>query len=162
MFKNNPSGRLLVSAKPTTPFVLSPNFYFCALSPSLPVAIVFCLSLFHTDPFLSRSLTLCLSVSVPECTEGIGQWQQYSRSAPAVRSGTTEMAVPILCPAAAAAATGYTWRGEITGGRGSTQPNESADHGLVCSFASDPRNRIYTDAHKTIWRMIKKKQLLQL
>lgn len=135
MLKNNPSRRLLVSVKPTSPFVLSPNFYFGALSLSLPVPIVFCLSLFHNWIPFSRSFTLCLSVSVPECTEGIRQWQQYSRCSPAVQTGTTEMAVPVLCPAAAAAAAGYTWREEITGSW-SARPNEPAEHSLISGHLS--------------------------
>lgn len=132
LLKSNPSGRLLVSVKSETPFPAVTNFYFHALSPSLPVPIVFCLSLFHNWILFSRSFTLCLSVSVPECTEGIRQWQQYSRNAPAVWTGTAEMAVPMLCPAAA----GHTWREEITGAL--SRMNQQTAHSLIRSFVSDP------------------------
>lgn len=139
MLEDNPHRCLLNSVNPATPFCALTTFYFCALSPSLPAAIVFCLSFRFTIGSFSLAHSLFAFLCLSECKEGIRQWPQYSRCTPAVRAGTAEMAVPVLWPAAP----GYTWRGEITGGW-SAQSNESADHDPVCSFVSvriNPRPR---------------------
>lgn len=110
---------------PQLPLCCHQFLFPCPLPASPCRYCILSFSLFHNWILFSRSFTLCLSVSVPGCTEGIRQWQQYSCCSPAVQTGTAEMAVPMLWPAAAP---GYTWREEITGGR-STQP-------LIWTFVS--------------------------
>lgn len=128
MLKNNPSRRLLVSVKPTTPFVLSPISYFRALSPSLPVAIVFCLSLFHNWILFSLAILLFAFLSPSQSAQRASDNGSNTAAARQLcRLAPQWWAVPVLCPAAAA---GYTWREEITGSW-STRPNEPADHGLI-------------------------------
>ena len=100
--KDNPSRRLLVSVKPTTPPVLPPvSILVLSLTPSVSPCryCILSFSVPQLDPFLLLiSLSAFLSPS-HSVQGGTRQWQQYSRCTPAVQTGTAETAVPMLCAA---------------------------------------------------------------
>ena len=120
MLKYNPSGRLLVRVKPTTPYVLSP-ISISVLSPRLSLSLLYFVFLCSTIGSLSLAHLLFAVLSLSQGAQRASHNGSNTAAAlPAVRTGTAEMAVPMLCPAAA----GYTWREEITAAEALDQMNQ--------------------------------------